>query len=85
MPTRDDYNLCRWAGVGTQDTANAHGENYPPEVNMVEYQTERSSLCVTGESSHFDMIFREDHHPHLLFQAKDIRQRKINFQSSLPF
>ena len=53
------------------------------EVNMMEYQTERSSLCVTGESSHFDMIFREDCHPHLLFQAKDIRQRKINLQSSL--
>ena len=65
-------------GAGTQETQQkvTVEKTISSEVNTMEYQTEISSLCVTGESSHFDMIFREDCHPHLLFQAKDIRQKK---------
>lgn len=58
-------------------------KNILSEINATKYQTERSGLCVTGELSHFDIIFREDCHLNLLFQVKDTSQIKIKFQESV--
>lgn len=83
MPAGGKYNHhvdSNW-NWDTRDTAKGQrGERHPSEVNTMKYQTQRSSLCVTGELSHLGIIFREDCYLNGLFQVKGTSQIKINFQ-----